>query len=63
MKEPCLVNYEFAIEGGRYLNIPKHERICSTFNTGEVENDVLLDCSLYKTLRQVMCSKLVKFKP
>ena len=24
-----------AIEGGRYLNIPKHERICTACNTGK----------------------------
>ena len=48
--------HKLAIEGGRYLNIPKHERIC----TGDEEH-FLLNCSLYKPLRQVLCSKLVKF--
>ena len=48
-----------AIEGGRYLNIPKHERICTACNSGEVEDEehFLLNCSLYKPLRQVLCSK------
>ena len=58
----CTLTY-FAIEGGRYLNIPKHERICTACNSGEVEDEehFLLNCSLYKPLRQVLCSKLVKF--
>ena len=55
--------HKLAIEGGRYLNIPKHERICTACNSGEVEDEehFLLNCSLYKPLRQVLCSKLVKF--
>ena len=49
--------HKLAIDGGRYLNIPKHERICTAFNTGEVEDEehVLLNCSIYKLLRQVLC--------
>ena len=48
---------------GRYLNIPKHAQICTACNSGEVEDEehFLLNCSLYKPLRQVLCSKLVKF--
>ena len=57
--------YKLAIEGGRYLIIPKHERICTacTCNSGEVEDEehFLLNCSLYKPLRQILCLKLVKF--
>ena len=55
--------HKLAIEGGRYLNIPKPERICTACNSGEVEDEehFLLNCSLYKPLRQVLCSKLVKF--
>ena len=55
--------HKLAIEGGRFLNIPKHERICTACNSGEVEDEehFLLNCSLYKQLRQVLCSKLVKF--
>ena len=45
------------------MNISKHERICTACNTGDVEDEehFLLDCSLYKLLRQVLDSKLVKF--
>ena len=55
--------HKLAKEGGRYFNIPKHERICTACNSGEVEDEenYLLNCSLYKPLRQVLCSKLVKF--
>ena len=55
--------HKHAIEGGRYLNIPKHERICTACNSGEVEDEehFLLNCSLYKPLWQVLCTKLVKF--
>ena len=55
--------YKLAIEGGRYLNIPKHERICTACNSGEVEDEenFLLNCSLYKPLGQVLCSILAKF--
>ena len=40
--------HKLAIEGGRYLNIPKHERICTACNSGEVEDEehFLLNCSL-----------------
>ena len=31
--------HKLAIEGGRYLNIPKHERICIACNSGEVEDE------------------------
>ena len=31
--------HKLAIEGGRYLNISKHERICTACNTGEVEDE------------------------
>ena len=50
------------MEGGRCLNIPNHERICTACNSGEVEDEeqFLLKCSHYKPLRQVLCSKLVK---
>ena len=34
--------HKLAIEGGRYLDIPKHERICTACNSGEVENEDLL---------------------
>ena len=56
--------HKLAIEGGRYLNIPKHERICTACNTGEVEDEehFLLKCSLYRPLRQVLCSKLRKIQ-
>ena len=56
--------HKLAIEGSRYLNIPKHERICTACNTGEVEDGehFLLKCSLYKPLRQVLCSKLSKIQ-
>ena len=49
--------HKLEIEGGRYLNIPKHERICTACNSGEVEDEehFLLNCSLYKPLRQVLC--------
>ena len=55
--------HKLAIEGGRYLIIPKHERICTACNSGEVKDEehFLLNCSLYKPLRQVLCSKLIKF--
>ena len=55
--------HKLAIEGGRYLNIPKHERICTACNSGEVEDEehFLLNYSLYKPLRLILCSKLVKF--
>ena len=55
--------HKLAIDGGRYLNISKHERFCTACNSGEVEDEehFLLNCSLYKPLRQVLCSKLVKF--
>ena len=55
--------HKLAIEGGRYLNIPKHERICTVCYSSEVEDEehFLLTCRLYKPLRQVLCSKLVKF--
>ena len=55
--------HKVVIEGGRYLSIPKNERICTACITGEVEDEdhFLLNCSLYKPLRQVPCSKLVKF--
>ena len=55
--------HKLAMECGRYLNIPKHERICKAFNSGEEEDEehFLLKCSLNKPLRQVLCSKLVKF--
>ena len=45
------------------MNIPIHERICTACNTGEVEDEeqFLLNCSLYKPLRQVLYSKLAKF--
>ena len=48
--------YTLAIEGGRYVNIPKHERIYTACNTGEVvvEELFLLNYSLYKLLRQVL---------
>ena len=66
MKESCLVNYVLVLtnlqytEGGRYLNIPKHKRICTACNSGEVEDKeyFLLNCSIYKPLRQVLCSNL-----
>ena len=56
-------SHQLAKEGGRYLNIPKHERICTACNTGEEadEEHFLLNCSLYSPLSQVLCSKLVKF--
>ena len=56
--------HKLAIEDGRYLNIPKHKLICTACYTGEVEDEehFLLNCSLYKPLRQVLCSKLVKLK-
>ena len=55
--------HKLAIERGRYLNIPKNERIYTACNTGEVEDEehFLLNCSLYKPLRQALCSKLVNF--
>ena len=55
--------HELAIEGDTYLNIPKHERICTACNSGQVEDEehFLLNCSRFKPLRQVLCSKLVKF--
>ena len=31
--------HKLAIEGGRYLNISKHERICTACNSGEVEDE------------------------
>ena len=31
--------HKLAIEGGRYLNIPKHERICTACNSGKVEDE------------------------
>ena len=45
------------------MNISKHERICTACNTGDVEDEehFLLDCSLFKLLRQVLYSKLEKF--
>ena len=54
--------HKLAIGGGRYLNFPKHERIWTACITGEVDNEefFLLNCSLYKLLRHVLCSKLVK---
>ena len=54
--------HKLEIEGGRYLNIRRHERICTACNTGEVEDveHFQLNCSLYKPLRQVLYSKLVK---
>ena len=54
--------HKLAIEGVGYLDIPKHERICTACNTGEVEDveHFLLNCSLYKPLKQVLYSKLVK---
>ena len=55
--------HKLAIEGGRYLNIPKNERICTACYSGEVEDEehFILNCSLYEPLRQDLCSKLVKF--
>ena len=55
--------HKLATGGGRYLNIPKHERICTACNSGEVEDNkhFLLNCSLYMPLRQVLCSKPVNF--
>ena len=60
---PRISAHKLAIEGGRYLNIPKHERICAACNSGEVEDEehFLLNCSLYEPLWQVLCSKLLKF--
>ena len=54
--------HKLAIEGGRYMNIPKQERICTACNSGEVEDEehFLLSCSLYRTSRQALCSKLIK---
>ena len=62
-KKLQIIAHKLAIEGGRYLNIFKNEGICTVCNTGEVEDEehFLLSCSLYKPLRQVLCSKLVKF--
>ena len=59
----CISAHKLAIECGRYLNIPKHERICTACNSGEVEDEehLQLNGSLYKPLRQVLCSKLGKF--
>ena len=39
--------HKHAIDGGRYLKIPKQERICTACNSGEVEDDehFLLNCS------------------
>ena len=50
--------HKLAIEGGRYMNIPKQERICTACNSGEVEDEehFLLSCSQ----RQALCSKLIK---
>ena len=31
--------HKLAIEGGRYLNIPRHERICTACNCGEIEGE------------------------
>ena len=31
--------HKHAIEGGRFLNIPKHERIYTACNTGEVDDE------------------------
>ena len=44
------------------MNIPKQERICTACNSGEVEDEehFLLSCSLYRTSRQALCSKLIK---
>ena len=55
--------HKLAIECGRYLNIPKHERICTACNSGYVEDEqhFLLNCRVYKPLRQILCSKLVIF--
>ena len=54
-----------AIEGGRYLNIPKHERICAACNSGEVEDEehFLLNCSLHNAVKASSVFKTPMSKP
>ena len=56
---------KLAIEGGRYLNIPKHERICAACNSGEVEDEehFLLNCSLYNAFKASSVFKTPMSKP
>ena len=56
---------KLAIEGGRYLNIPKHERICAACNSGEVEDGehFLLKCSLYNAVKASSVFKTPMSKP
>ena len=56
---------KLAIEGGRYLNIPKHERICAACNSGEVEDEehFLLNCSLYNAVKASSVFKTPMSKP
>ena len=52
--------HKHSIECCRYLNISKHERICTACNSGEVEDEEhsLLNCSLYKASSVFKTSKI-----
>lgn len=50
-----LSSHNLAIEKGRHLSIPKHERLCNFCNTGAIEDEFhfLFSCSKYIHLRTV----------
>ena len=52
--------HKLAIEGGRYIIIPRNQRVCSICDSCELEDEehFLLKCSLYNQLRQVFGSKI-----
>ena len=46
--------HKLEIEGGRYMDVSKDERICTVCTTGEVEDEeyILHNCSLLTTCVQ-----------
>ena len=51
-----------AVGKGRYIGIPRHDRICKVCKTGSIENEqhFLLECPAYKLLQEKFILKLEK---
>jgi hypothetical protein len=52
--------HRLAIERGRYENIPKSSRVCTSCNTGQLEHEFhfFIQCPTYEKFRQQLINKI-----
>ena len=53
-------SHKLRIETGRYVNIPRDERLCSLCNCNRIEDKIhfLLECPSFSSIRETLFSKL-----